>query len=306
MIRYGPVWVKSSSLSALLCSLSVYISLSANQKDWDPDGPHYLHLKWKTIQKSVNHLDLKGMNQLEPPARLPDLVHFEHVAHHPEPEAPPLEPIARSLEPDALENSWLRSLLQSQQYDQSPQPAISVDLFAHPIPGSLGKEYSNRELAPKVMRALPREWDVKTMAMRESKDLNQLELHDLFANLKAYELELETRAEAAAGGVATNVQPDDAQPDDAQPDVARADAAQSDVCQEGSAYHSVPRPSSGQPVASTSHQLEADAQANNFQHQMASVEPVIANQSATQGEQRTNPIGLDLRWNKNHPPEQKS
>ncbi|KZV17004.1 hypothetical protein F511_26888 [Dorcoceras hygrometricum] len=61
---------------------------------------------------------------------------------------------------------------------------------------SLGKEYSNRELALKVMRALPREWDVKTMAMRESKDLNKLELHDLFANLKAYEFELETRAEA--------------------------------------------------------------------------------------------------------------
>ncbi|KZV49998.1 hypothetical protein F511_39832 [Dorcoceras hygrometricum] len=37
---------------------------------------------------------------------------------------------------------------------------------------SLGKEYSNKELALKVMRALPKEWDVKTMAMRESKDLN--------------------------------------------------------------------------------------------------------------------------------------
>ncbi|KZV34409.1 hypothetical protein F511_34718 [Dorcoceras hygrometricum] len=32
--------------------------------------------------------------------------------------------------------------------------------------------------------------------MRESKDLNKLELHDLFANLKAYEFELETRAES--------------------------------------------------------------------------------------------------------------
>ncbi|KZV42038.1 hypothetical protein F511_18384 [Dorcoceras hygrometricum] len=61
---------------------------------------------------------------------------------------------------------------------------------------SLGKEYSNRELALKVMRALPKEWDVKTMAMRESKDLNKLELHDLFANLKAYEFKLETRSEA--------------------------------------------------------------------------------------------------------------
>ncbi|KZV30819.1 hypothetical protein F511_34161 [Dorcoceras hygrometricum] len=61
---------------------------------------------------------------------------------------------------------------------------------------TLGNEYSNRELALKVMRALPREWDVKTMAMRESKDLNNLELHDLFANLKAYEFELETRSKA--------------------------------------------------------------------------------------------------------------
>ncbi|KZV20390.1 hypothetical protein F511_31416 [Dorcoceras hygrometricum] len=61
---------------------------------------------------------------------------------------------------------------------------------------SLGKEYTNIELSLKVMNALPREWDVKTMAMRESKDLNKLQLHDLFANLKAYEFELETRSDA--------------------------------------------------------------------------------------------------------------
>ncbi|KZV42978.1 hypothetical protein F511_22902 [Dorcoceras hygrometricum] len=60
----------------------------------------------------------------------------------------------------------------------------------------LGNEYSNRELALKVMRALPRECGVKTMAMRESKNLNKLELHDMFSNLKAYEFELETRSEA--------------------------------------------------------------------------------------------------------------
>ncbi|KZV24775.1 hypothetical protein F511_35229 [Dorcoceras hygrometricum] len=53
---------------------------------------------------------------------------------------------------------------------------------------SLGKEYSNRELVLKVMRALPREWDVKTMAMRESKDLNKLELHDLLQILKPMSL----------------------------------------------------------------------------------------------------------------------
>ncbi|XP_075515843.1 uncharacterized protein LOC142550648 [Primulina tabacum] len=60
---------------------------------------------------------------------------------------------------------------------------------------SLEKEYSNREIALKVMRGLPREWDVKTIAMRVSKDLNKLELHDLFADLKAYEFELRIQTE---------------------------------------------------------------------------------------------------------------
>ncbi|XP_073061913.1 uncharacterized protein [Primulina eburnea] len=59
----------------------------------------------------------------------------------------------------------------------------------------LGKEYSNREISLKIMRALPREWHVKTVAMRESKDLNKLELNDLFADLKAYEFELGIRTE---------------------------------------------------------------------------------------------------------------
>lgn len=58
----------------------------------------------------------------------------------------------------------------------------------------LGREYSNRDIAMKVMRALPKEWDVKTIAMRESKDLNKLQLCDLFADLKAYEFELEIRS----------------------------------------------------------------------------------------------------------------
>lgn len=43
------------------------------------------------------------------------------------------------------------------------------------------------------MHGLPKEWDIKTMAMRESKDLNQMELHDLFENLKAYEIDLQIR-----------------------------------------------------------------------------------------------------------------
>ena len=60
---------------------------------------------------------------------------------------------------------------------------------------NLDKTYTNKELAMKVLRALPREWDIKTTAMRESKDLNKIELHDLFADLKAYEFELNLRKE---------------------------------------------------------------------------------------------------------------
>ncbi|XP_073061782.1 uncharacterized protein [Primulina eburnea] len=52
---------------------------------------------------------------------------------------------------------------------------------------ALGKVYSNKEVTLKVVRGLPKEWDVKTMAMGESKDLNKVELDDLFADLKAYE-----------------------------------------------------------------------------------------------------------------------
>ncbi|XP_073041927.1 uncharacterized protein [Primulina eburnea] len=58
---------------------------------------------------------------------------------------------------------------------------------------SLGKVYSNKEVVLKVVRGFPKEWDVKTMTMRESKDLNKVKLHDLFADLKAYEFELQTR-----------------------------------------------------------------------------------------------------------------
>ncbi|XP_073298500.1 uncharacterized protein [Primulina huaijiensis] len=62
---------------------------------------------------------------------------------------------------------------------------------------ALGKVYSNKEFALKMVRGLPKDWDVKTMTMtmtmRESKVLNKVELHDLFGDLKAYEFEMQTR-----------------------------------------------------------------------------------------------------------------
>ncbi|MDQ9781124.1 hypothetical protein, partial [Serratia marcescens] len=60
---------------------------------------------------------------------------------------------------------------------------------------TLGKSFENRELALKVMRSLPREWDIKTMAMREAKDLKKMQLHELFEDLKAFEFEMKVRNE---------------------------------------------------------------------------------------------------------------
>lgn len=48
----------------------------------------------------------------------------------------------------------------------------------------LGKMYSNKEITLKVMCGLPKALDVKTMDMREFKDLHKLKLHDLFTDLK--------------------------------------------------------------------------------------------------------------------------
>ncbi|KAL6563479.1 hypothetical protein OROGR_002438 [Orobanche gracilis] len=54
----------------------------------------------------------------------------------------------------------------------------------------LGKTYGNREMALKVLRSLTPEWSMKAVAMRESKDLNKINLQELFSDLKAYEFEL--------------------------------------------------------------------------------------------------------------------
>ena len=56
----------------------------------------------------------------------------------------------------------------------------------------------------KAMRALPREWEVKTVAMIESKDLNKIELHDFFADLKAYEFEMNSRKEEEEPSTSTS------------------------------------------------------------------------------------------------------
>ena len=63
-----------------------------------------------------------------------------------------------------------------------------------------GKIYPNKDLTIKFMRALPSKWDAKTTAIRESKNLNEMTVQQLYGNLLTYELELTQRAETLSEG----------------------------------------------------------------------------------------------------------
>jgi len=53
---------------------------------------------------------------------------------------------------------------------------------------SLGKTFSTEELVRKILRILPRTWEVKVTAIQEAKDLKTLSLDELIGNLQTYEL----------------------------------------------------------------------------------------------------------------------
>jgi len=53
---------------------------------------------------------------------------------------------------------------------------------------SLGKTFTTEELVRKILRLLPRSWEVKVTAIQEAKDLKTLSLDELIGNLQTYEL----------------------------------------------------------------------------------------------------------------------
>ena len=53
---------------------------------------------------------------------------------------------------------------------------------------SLDKVYDNSELVRKILRSLPRTWEVKVKAIQEAKDLNKLLLEELIGSLMTHEL----------------------------------------------------------------------------------------------------------------------
>ncbi|KAL6585910.1 hypothetical protein OROMI_002554 [Orobanche minor] len=60
--------------------------------------------------------------------------------------------------------------------------SIATQKFDNFKINSLGKTYGNMEMALKVLRSLNPKGSVKAVAMRESKDLNKIKIHELFRN----------------------------------------------------------------------------------------------------------------------------
>lgn len=60
---------------------------------------------------------------------------------------------------------------------------------------SLGKVYTTEERVDKVLRILPRSWEIKVTAIREAKDLTNMSLDELVGNLKTYEMNVDKRGE---------------------------------------------------------------------------------------------------------------
>ncbi|GKU88706.1 hypothetical protein SLEP1_g2935 [Rubroshorea leprosula] len=56
---------------------------------------------------------------------------------------------------------------------------------------ALGKVYPSQEVVRKVLRSLPKNWEAKKTAIKESKDFNTLKLEDLIGKLMTYEIEVQ-------------------------------------------------------------------------------------------------------------------
>ncbi|KAL3534610.1 hypothetical protein ACH5RR_003071 [Cinchona calisaya] len=58
---------------------------------------------------------------------------------------------------------------------------------------TLGKEYSLGEKNRKILNSLSKEWDAKTIAIEEAKNLNLMSIESLINSLTSYELKLKTK-----------------------------------------------------------------------------------------------------------------
>ncbi|KAL3507226.1 hypothetical protein ACH5RR_032608 [Cinchona calisaya] len=58
---------------------------------------------------------------------------------------------------------------------------------------TLGKEYSLGEKNRKILNALSKEWEAKTIAIEEAKNLNSMPIESLINSLTSYELKLKAK-----------------------------------------------------------------------------------------------------------------
>ena len=58
---------------------------------------------------------------------------------------------------------------------------------------SLGKSYSSSDLVRKILRSLTPNWEKKTTAIEEAKDLSTYSLEDLIGNLTSYEVQIKEK-----------------------------------------------------------------------------------------------------------------
>ena len=58
---------------------------------------------------------------------------------------------------------------------------------------ALGKNYSQSDLVRKILRSLTPEWENKTTAIEEAKDLSTYSLENLIGNLTSYEVQMQEK-----------------------------------------------------------------------------------------------------------------
>ncbi|KAL8477326.1 hypothetical protein ACS0TY_029578 [Phlomoides rotata] len=62
---------------------------------------------------------------------------------------------------------------------------------------SLGKEFTNRDVALKIIRSLPERWDIFIVMFQNTKDLSSISSEQLFSELRAHEFDLNQRKSTA-------------------------------------------------------------------------------------------------------------
>jgi hypothetical protein len=81
---------------------------------------------------------------------------------------------------------------------------------------ALGEKISDAKLVRKILRSLPRRFDMKVTAIEEAQDISTLKLDELIGSLQTFELAIEDRSEKKSKGIAliSNTEDEEVQNDD--------------------------------------------------------------------------------------------